>query len=64
MLGYFFSKFNEAAQGPSANLSGKKSEKNKGFFLFILPQCAAVERAGLQKLKRESEGAAVFYFYN
>ena len=40
-----------------------KSEK-KERFLFISTQCAAVERAGLQKLKRESEGAAVFYLYN
>jgi len=42
---------------------GKKVKEIR-IFLFILPQCAAVERAGLQKLKRESEGAAVFYFYN
>jgi len=40
MLGYFFSKFNEAAQGPSANLSGKKVKKIKDFFVHFAPVCS------------------------
>ena len=48
MLGYFFPKFNVEAQGPSANLSGKKSEKNKGFFCSF---CPSVQRWSVQGFK-------------